>query len=170
MTIFVWNIRGFNKKGRKSDVQDHIHKLSSSIVALVETKVKLSKVDRLSGCVPRNWTSCNNFALSAKGRIWVAWDPDVWSCFPHAISEQQITLFVKNKGGLEGYLTVVYVINTHVERMGLWRELKELNFTIHPWLLTGDFNTTRFTNEKVGGKQLTYQQLSMLTNVIGNCS
>jgi len=41
MSIFIWNVRGMNKKKcRRKDVIDHIQKLIPSIAALVETKVK----------------------------------------------------------------------------------------------------------------------------------
>ena len=37
----------------------------------------------------------------------------------HVVSIQQITLMVRNQGGLEGYLTIVYGLNTHRERLVL---------------------------------------------------
>ena len=84
MTILLWNVRGHNKKGRKRDVQHHISSLSSSIVGLVETQIKLSKMSRIFGCVPAR--------LSLKGRIWAAWNPAVWSSVVYAISIQQISV------------------------------------------------------------------------------
>ena len=170
MTILTWNVRGINKKGRKQDVIDHIKLLSPSIVALVETKVKSSKIGRLAGCVPRHWLSCHNFEQSSEGRIWISWHTDIWTCTVTSVSIQQITLCVKNKGGLEGYLSVVYGLNTHDERLHLWKELQVLNISHAPWFLTGDFNTARFTNEKVGGKPLSYQQLSSFNDFVNVCS
>ena len=107
---------------------DHIHSHAPSIVALVETKIKLSKIRRVNSCVSPNWPSCNNFHLSSRGRIWISWNPDVWTCDVYAISIQQITLTVQNKGKLEGYLTVVYGLNTPCERLSLWHEIASLNF------------------------------------------
>jgi len=52
----------------------------------------------------------------------------------------------------------------------LWKELQVLNISNAPWLLTGDFNTARFTNEKVGGKPLSYQQLSSFNDFVNVCS
>jgi len=40
MSILVQNIRGLNKKKRRRGVRDHVHKLSPSIVGLVETKLR----------------------------------------------------------------------------------------------------------------------------------
>ena len=81
-------------------------------------------------------------------------NPDIWSCTLIADSIQQITLAIKNKGGLEGFLTIIYGLNSHVERVQLWNKLQTLNVSNYPWLLTGDFNTVRFTNEKIGGRNL----------------
>jgi len=78
--------------GKKKDVIDHIHTLSPSIVALVETKVKLSKVKRIASCVRNTWLTCHNFHLSDKGKFCTAWNPDVWICSVHAESVQQMTL------------------------------------------------------------------------------
>jgi len=37
------------------------------------------------------------------------------------------------------------------ERNKLWNEISGMNFQQLPWLIGGDFNTTRYTNEKAGG-------------------
>ena len=126
-----------------------------TIVALVETKIKLSKLHRLTSCVPKNWLSCNNFHLSAKGTIWISWNPKVWTCNVYATSIQQITLSVKNHGGLEGYLTVVYDLNTRSERQSMWWELKYLQAHNSPWLITGDFNNSKIHWWK-GWRETTY--------------
>ena len=69
MSILLWNVRGMTKKGRRKDAKDHFKSLSPSILALVETKVKLNKLDGLKCCVPHNWPSNDNFHLSSQGRI-----------------------------------------------------------------------------------------------------
>ena len=156
MSILIRNVRGLNKDGREKDVCDHIQKLSPSIVALVETKVKLSKLISIKTCVPKSWMSCNNFHLSFKGRIWISWNPIVWSCSVIAISSQHITISVKNQKEMEGHITVVYGLNAQGERDSLWKELTDLQLFSTPWLVTGDFNTSRFIDEKVGGRSLTF--------------
>ena len=78
--------------------------------------------------------------------IWIAWNPDTWICNVYVVYVQQITLQVKNKGGLKGYITIVYGL--------IWQELEQLHIGNVPWLLPGDFNIARFTNEKVGRRAL----------------
>jgi len=129
MSLLIWNVRGFNKKGRSKDVMDHFHKHSPSVLALVETQVKLAKVMRLNGCV-HHWWSCHHFHLSRRGRIWIAWGTSIWTCFPVSVSLQQITLYVTNRGGLEGHLTIVYGENTHGQREQLWKEHTATNYQL----------------------------------------
>jgi len=63
---------------------------------------------------------------------------------------QQLSLSIANKGGLEGVLTVVYWLNIQKQREAMWHDLNSLAATIQdmPWLVTGDFNTARFTSEE----------------------
>jgi len=98
--------------------------------------------------------SCSNFEIADSGKIWIGWDPRVWDCTVITKSVQQITLSVINKGGLQGYLTIIYGENLQRQREALWKELN--NVAAHvgdtPWLVFGDFNTARYKSEKVGGK------------------
>ena len=53
--------------------------------------------------------------------------------------------------------------------------MKELSYGEHlnnsnvPWILSGDFNTARFTNEKVRGRNLNSHQLSSFNDFITSC-
>ena len=39
-----------------------------------------------------------------------------------------------------------------------------------PWALLGDFNSVRYTDEKVEGKQLSFSQLSSFNSFVDHCS
>jgi len=77
MSIFAWNVRGLNKKERRRDVIQHISKYNPSLVALVETKVKQCKQNRVIKCLPQGWAFCNNYSSSLLGRIWIGWNKNV---------------------------------------------------------------------------------------------
>jgi len=85
-----------------------------------------------------------------------------------SISLQQITLLIKNQEELEGNLITVY--DTAGGRLGLWNEFPAVNIQHAPWVIGGDFNTTRFTNEKMGGNPLSFQLLAPFNDVITACS
>ncbi|GAA0158931.1 hypothetical protein LIER_38755 [Lithospermum erythrorhizon] len=52
----------------------------------------------------------------------------------------------------EFFLSAVYGFNQHNERLDLWRSLSEARMLIRgrPWILGGDFNITRFSDEAMG--------------------
>ena len=149
---------------------DHIQRLCPSIVGLVETKVKLSDLHKIKKCVPQNWISCNNFHLSTIGRISISWNLAIWACAVLSISMQQITISMKNNGGMEGFLSVVYGLNTQGGREELSKDLIGLQIHSSPWLVTGDCNIARYTDEKFRGKPLTFNQLSFFNDFITRCS
>jgi len=39
-----------------------------------------------------------------------------------------------------------------------------------PWALLGDFNSVRYTDEKVEGKQISFSQLSSFNSFVDHCS
>jgi len=52
----------------------------------------------------------------------------------------------------------VYGLNTHGERP--FGRNSSIFYSSKPWLVSGDFNKARFTNEKIGAKALKFNQLS----------
>jgi len=53
--MFIWNVRGLNKKERRQDLKEHIATFKPSMVVLVETKVSPHNRHRVIKCIPRNW-------------------------------------------------------------------------------------------------------------------
>ena len=108
MTILVWNVRGINKKERRQDIKDHIHKLKPTMIGLVETKVRPHKARRVLNCVPQSWSYANNYTHSNKCRIWIFWSRQVWNCNIINLSSQQITIEAKNIRGLDLVVSFIY--------------------------------------------------------------
>jgi hypothetical protein len=67
-----------NKKDRRRDIRNNIEKLKPSIVGLLKTKVRSNKSLKVQKCFPAPWSYCANYTYSPKGRIWVAWDSNIW--------------------------------------------------------------------------------------------
>ena len=172
MTILVCNVRGLNKSVRRRNVKSHIQKLSRSIVALLETKVKEQHSKRLLSYIPHNWAFCNNYTNNHGGRIWVCWNQVVWTCVVIAKSSQHITLSVKNKGGFSGVISFIYGENWQFRRKVLWGELSSLahTYNLPPWMLVGDFNVAKYSDEKVGGRTLSIQQLQDFNDFTAACA
>jgi len=116
-----------NKKERRQDVKDHIHKLKPSIIGLVETKVKPHKAKRILNCIPPGWGYTNNYAFSNEGRIWVLRYMHIWKCSIINLSSQQITIEAKNNGGLEIVLSFIFRENWRSQRYVLLSELQQIH-------------------------------------------
>ena len=85
---------------------------------------------------------------------------------------QQITVRAINKGGLDIVLSIVYGENWWSLREQLWQDLKTIHH-VHdhkPWAIIGDFNTTRFLDEILGGGRLTYAKIASFNQFIDDCS
>ena len=74
------------------------------------------------------------------------------------LSSQYLTIEAKNNGGLEIMLSFLYGDNWISQREFLWSDLQQIHQSSghKPWALLDDFNTARYTDEKVGGKQLSF--------------
>ena len=78
------------------------------------------------------------------------------------ITSQQITVKATNGKGLHIFLSVIYGSNFSSERNELWDDLRYIpkTFISSPWVVMGDFNTARHTDEKMGGKRLSFTKLA----------
>lgn len=171
MTILFWNVRGMNKKSRRKDIKNHIRSIQPTVMGLIETKVKSHKASRITNCIPPNWSYYNNYANSAKGRIWIAWEDAVWTGSVISISLQQISIQLENKGGLIILITLGYGENKEIDRKQLWADIRDIHDKSlpHPLLIIGDFNICRYSSEKIGGNLLSITKLQDFNDCINYC-
>ncbi|XP_077237252.1 uncharacterized protein LOC143878921 [Tasmannia lanceolata] len=70
-----------------------------------------------------------------------------------------------------GFITAVYGFNKSHERNQLWNELISLSQTINnPWIALGDFNATKFADERIGGAPPVLADLRDFNHCIDCCS
>ncbi|XP_020250145.1 uncharacterized protein LOC109827551 [Asparagus officinalis] len=105
------------------------------------------------------------------GRIWIAWDSEVWNGSVLSVTLQQITISLQNNGGLRLILSVIYGENSELRRTALWADISDIYTKVNnmPWLLVGDFNICRFSSEKVGGMKLTTKKLQAFNDCLQLC-
>jgi hypothetical protein len=104
------------------------------------------------------WEVINNYSTHILGRIWVYWDPSISSLKALDIHEQVITCQVDSVvAGSPWDLSVVYGATQRLDRRDLLQRLNFLKFSAGclPWLIAGDFNVVRTTQEKWGSASLT---------------
>ncbi|XP_056162531.1 uncharacterized protein LOC130136281 [Syzygium oleosum] len=93
----------------------------------------------------------SNYEFSPLGRIWLGWDPKEIEMDLHYSSSQlihaQTRLIHMDKTCM---LTVVYGEHTFMNRRHLWADLIRLASCDIPWLVAGDFNAIRDSDDRVG--------------------
>ncbi|XP_058741550.1 uncharacterized protein LOC131613927 [Vicia villosa] len=91
-----------------------------------------------------------------KGRIWLAWNPNIWSITPIEKTEQLVHSDVyTNAGTLSHHLTIVYAHNQINNRRSLWQDLSRISNNIQgPWMVVGDFNNILKVGDIIGGNDV----------------
>ncbi|XP_058776934.1 uncharacterized protein LOC131651279 [Vicia villosa] len=97
--MICWNVRGLNKSARCLEVGVHLKNLQVSCLALLETRVKANKSDSVRKRLGFNWDFIDNYECHINGRIWIAWDPNIWSIIPSEKTDQLIHSTVYNRAG-----------------------------------------------------------------------
>lgn len=152
-SIASWNIRGLNNPKKQEDIAIFLKKHRISLVCLLETKVKKEKEQQIANHIFRNWSWVTNANNDSKGRIWVAWLPNIYDVEIISVSDQLIHFLAKNQvTNQKFFLSAVYGANDKDDRRRLWGELEEISFTIHDsWGVIGDFNSPLNLDERQGG-------------------
>lgn len=155
LDIVTYNIRGLNNK--KSFVKDFITSNKLNFLALLETKVKQDFAADISKSLAPSFSWMFNYEHSPIGRIWIGWDSAHWSLSLLSKSAQAITVSVSRtlEPHTQFVITVVYALNTYVERRNLWHELSiiEANLSSKAWICSGDFNAIIDITENLGGDE-----------------
>lgn len=71
--MISWNVRGLNNKIHRREVRSHLKKLDGACIALLETRVKQAKAEKIQKDLG-NWEVTDNYTHHANGRIWILWD------------------------------------------------------------------------------------------------
>ncbi|KAI0522856.1 hypothetical protein KFK09_005241 [Dendrobium nobile] len=167
----AWNIRGFNHPDKVLCFKRLIQSFKLDLVCILENRIQshslLDPFFQASHCLFSNEESCNNFDLSASGRIWIKWNASKLTFKPSFISTQVIsgTIWVANLPLFQ--LSAIYASNSNADRVQLWNSIAQLAPAADfPWALIGDYNCCRYANEKSGGTPITQSALFDFNNMI----
>lgn len=144
MTGFFWNVRGFNKFSKHMVVHNWIQNKRFQFGAVLETRVKERKSEKIVSTAFPDWSFVNNYEHSRKGRIWVVWSPHV-RVTPIFKTDQIIAVSILMEGEIEEFFcSFVYAENTAERRKELWENMKTHQnspmFRNKEWIIMGDFN------------------------------
>ena len=71
-SICSWNIRGLNWPNKQEDLKVFLHTKQIDFIGLLETKIKLTKVDSIAANVFMGWRWLHNFDSRDHGYILIA--------------------------------------------------------------------------------------------------
>lgn len=123
-----------NKSSHQRELINFISVNSLSFIGLMETKVKEDNSMMVSKKIKKSWKWFFNYDYHHNGRVWVGWDPTVWSISLHTKSAQHITCMVTFlEKSITFLATFVYAYNEAIDRVSLWQDLTSLSSTSLPW-------------------------------------
>ena len=102
------------------------------------------------------WHWSHNFHLNPRGRILVAWKPNVFGILILDTSDQYIHWKVTIQSNMKHFfITFVYGENHEANRKPLWDALAHIASSMdEPWCVLGDFNSVFYTGDRMGGNQV----------------
>lgn len=119
INIYAWNVQGFNKPVKQHEVKELLKKHNPGICIILETKVKMKKVENIMRCL-RDWSLIDSYNQQEKGIIWVLFNQELIQVHVIQKSDQIITClyFLKEKN-LEFLCSVVYAQNSQETKQSL---------------------------------------------------
>ncbi|XP_074293094.1 uncharacterized protein LOC141620008 [Silene latifolia] len=138
---------------------------------ILETKIKSRNWNKVTNNICSNWAICTNSYLHPGGRIWIIWDPVLFEVDILDVTIQCIHTKVFDKARRKVfYYTVVYGLNSLGDREPLWQSIRSYHLQLNaPWLLCGDFNAIMERNERIGGAEITNDEIRPMADAIRDC-
>lgn len=129
--ILCWNFRGMNAPNNQKEIKLLSNKENIGLVGLLETKIKVNKVDLIASKLFGGWEFVTNLSHHYNGRVWITWRPDCFQVVLISSIDQAVTGQVYHVKLRTTYLlTVVYAFNTQDERRSLWEYLEEMRIKL----------------------------------------
>ena len=127
------------------------------VVCILETRVRISNKDRIFNSLLPGWRLFHNYDHALLGRIWICGNPEKVSIdVVHAMDQAILCHVTALKDKYSFWCSAIYASNNYLDRRVLWRHLLWCEPMVghNPWFVMGDFNSTRFFNEKIGGNMM----------------
>ena len=121
MNFIAWNVRGLNDPLKQRAIVDRVRSLKSSLVCLIETRVKENKKQPIVDKLFNGWSMLNNYSSAYNGRIWILWNQllhvDLLTSTDPCIT---CTISYDSK---QMVISAVYGSNDGMDRRNLWNQL-----------------------------------------------
>ena len=126
-------------------------------VCILETRVRVYNKDRIFNAILPGRRLFHNYDHALLGRIWICGNPEKVSIdVVHAMDQAILCQVTALKDNYSFWCSAIYASNNYIDRRVLWRHLLWCEPMVghNLWFVVGDFNTTRFVNEKIGGNMM----------------
>ena len=153
----TWNIRGLNDPLKKKEVRLFVVSHALDFVRILETRVRASKKDRIFNSLLPGWRLFHNYDHALLGRIWICGNPEKVSIdVVHSMDQAMLCHITALKHNYSFWCSAIYASNNYIDRRVLLRHLLWCEPMVgqNPWFVLGNFNTTRFVNEKTRGNMM----------------
>lgn len=151
MFFGVLNIRGLGTPLKQAEIRNFVRTNNICGIGILETKISPNVFHAVSATLLPGWNWCFNYVHSARGRVWVGWNPAYALFVMSGCSSQAIYGRLRSiTNGTSFYLSVVYAEHSFVLRRPLWAELNHysLLYPNEPWIVAGDFNAIRYASDR----------------------
>lgn len=152
MKIISWNIRGLGDRTKRRSIKELISKEKPDVVILQEVKresICALMISAIWGVRYKDWAFLPSIGKSEG--ILIIWDVRVMKALNCISGNFLLSLRMETSAGESWWLTGVYGPCKYMDRNDFWEELAALyGLCGDKWCIAGDFNTVRFSSEKVG--------------------
>ena len=152
-----WNIRGLNDPLKQREVRSFVKFHALDFICLLETRVRTPNRDRIFSSLFSGWRLFHNYEHAQLGRIWICGNPEKVSIdIIHSLDQAMLCHITVLESNISFWFSAVYASNNYMDRSILWRHLLWCEPLVgqNPWMIMGDFNTTRFSSERSGGNMV----------------
>jgi exonuclease III len=117
MNILIWNVRGLNHPFTHREVRSMIQRHKNSLICLIETRVKITKADKVRDCIVLGWDNIFNYDQHILGRIWICWKKSDYQVLVLDKSQQSINCSIKSvNNNFYWFHSFAYGANRGVDR------------------------------------------------------
>ncbi|XP_074267050.1 uncharacterized protein LOC141590352 [Silene latifolia] len=113
----------------------------------------------------------HNNDMHYNGRIWVFWNPRVFSLTVIAKSSQHIHCSLLHHASQKHFeVTFVYAFNVRGDRKLLWQHLQNISHQVLvPWVCMGDFNVVLKMDERLGSDHIHLADMQEFGQCLDTC-
>ncbi|XP_074306376.1 uncharacterized protein LOC141641620 [Silene latifolia] len=167
MKIGVWNIRGMNKLLKQSEVISVFNKSRLDIMGIVETRIRNKNALSIQRRKFKQFFILDNYSSHLNGRIWIIWKDSSLNVQVLNTSSQWIHLSLTH-GSHVVEATFVYGFNHPAQRFPLWDFLVSNVGCTNPWIVLGDVNCVRTTEERISSDPPNAAAMAEFNEAIAN--